>query len=788
MLFLVFLILGLAAADGSSADALRRTPHARTLARYNGGSRHAPRFSIERLVPHSISFAAAATRIAFLHRRWLVARCRARRRAGPSLTLLSRDGRRAAADRAGRRPGVRRARRSRRRLPADGPRGIARRDHRDLQRQNDCPDAGPGAGLGAGRLVSLPAPPTRSGRRWLVPVEFISRALALDLRRAARSAQAVAAAGRRRPARAARHGPLRPLGAVGAADDRRDAARDQHRHAGGDRLTIKFDADALDVAEPAAAAAAGAAEPRSGASASSTPTTLGDRSRAALRRLQGRRASRSTRRCGWSIDLRRRADRRRAGAAAPPPPRRRRRPNCRRRSAQPASAIRTIAIDPGHGGEDEGVKGAGGTKEKDSTLAVARRVKARDRSAARHPRAADARRRPQRADRRADGDREQQQGRSVHQPARQRVAAAERPPARRSSIAAFDDERPRRRARRRRRAGARPSAAARATSSSCRGIWRRRATSISRRRSPTMLEQQLRDACRSSAQPDRPRAAARARIGEHAGGADRDGLPDEPGPGKAARRRRVPERASCRRSVDAVVRFRDTLAARRRRDDAGAASPIAGGVAVVAVVARLAAVRRRCRAGTAGATTPAAAAAARRRAPAPPGRKIKARLFYVADDGTRLTQRRARRRVRRGRRSSRRARSSPRRSRRSPSRWCRRFRRARRCARCSSPRAARPTSISAARSSRRTPAARSTRLLTVYTIVNALTANLPAVTVGAAARRRQGSRHARRPRRPAAARSRRISALGTMRLSELHAIRPTTRQPAPRHHASRRTT
>ena len=30
-----------------------------------------------------------------------------------------------------------------------------------------------------GRLVSLPAPPSRNGRRWLVPVEFISRALSL---------------------------------------------------------------------------------------------------------------------------------------------------------------------------------------------------------------------------------------------------------------------------------------------------------------------------------------------------------------------------------------------------------------------------------------------------------------------------------------------------------------------------------------------------------------------------------------------------------------------------------
>jgi N-acetylmuramoyl-L-alanine amidase len=39
-------------------------------------------------------------------------------------------------------------------------------------------------------------------------------------------------------------------------------------------------------------------------------------------------------------------------------------------------AVRTIVIDPGHGGDDIGVKGAGGALEKDVTLAVARRVKA----------------------------------------------------------------------------------------------------------------------------------------------------------------------------------------------------------------------------------------------------------------------------------------------------------------------------------------------------------------------------------------------------------------------------
>ena len=37
----------------------------------------------------------------------------------------------------------------------------------------------------------------------------------------------------------------------------------------------------------------------------------------------------------------------------------------------------TIAIDPGHGGEDPGARGRGGTSEKNVTLAIARKVKAK---------------------------------------------------------------------------------------------------------------------------------------------------------------------------------------------------------------------------------------------------------------------------------------------------------------------------------------------------------------------------------------------------------------------------
>jgi N-acetylmuramoyl-L-alanine amidase len=41
----------------------------------------------------------------------------------------------------------------------------------------------------------------------------------------------------------------------------------------------------------------------------------------------------------------------------------------------PAGGIRTIVVDPGHGGAEEGARGPDGTLEKDVTLSVARRLK-----------------------------------------------------------------------------------------------------------------------------------------------------------------------------------------------------------------------------------------------------------------------------------------------------------------------------------------------------------------------------------------------------------------------------
>ncbi|MGH8712048.1 MAG: N-acetylmuramoyl-L-alanine amidase, partial [Burkholderiales bacterium] len=48
-----------------------------------------------------------------------------------------------------------------------------------------------------------------------------------------------------------------------------------------------------------------------------------------------------------------------------------------KKAKQEVARLITIAIDPGHGGEDPGARGRGGTSEKNVTLAIARKVKAK---------------------------------------------------------------------------------------------------------------------------------------------------------------------------------------------------------------------------------------------------------------------------------------------------------------------------------------------------------------------------------------------------------------------------
>lgn len=224
----------------------------------------------------------------------------------------------------------------------------------------------------AGRLVSLPAAPTRAGRRWLVPVEFIARALALvyDARLDLRKPSHLLVVGDLRVPRITVRYEPQPTGGRLTVDASPRAVINVSQE--GERLTFRVDADGLDVAPlplapPALIQGIRVVEP------TTIAVDLGPRFgtfRAAAQPLDS--AMREI------VDI--------VAAALPTEPA----PPGPPSGAAPGSAppaelppnlgqsapgLRTIVIDPGHGGEDAGVQTADGLKEKDLALTVARRVK-----------------------------------------------------------------------------------------------------------------------------------------------------------------------------------------------------------------------------------------------------------------------------------------------------------------------------------------------------------------------------------------------------------------------------
>ena len=232
----------------------------------------------------------------------------------------------------------------------------------------------------AGRLVSLPAPAARAGRRWLVPVEFIDRALALiyDTRLEVRKASHLVIAGDFRvPRVTVRYDLVAPGGRLTIDATPRAAATVTEDS---NRLLIKFDADALDIDSPPLASSGGQGQ----LSPQSLVVNVRQMDATTLGVDLGPRAA-GFRATTLPVDTTMRlaidvtetpseaasAAPAVAGAAVPPDL-----PHLPPSLEPPAFAIQTIAIDPGHGGTDEGVKGPGGTKEKALTLAIARRIKA----------------------------------------------------------------------------------------------------------------------------------------------------------------------------------------------------------------------------------------------------------------------------------------------------------------------------------------------------------------------------------------------------------------------------
>jgi N-acetylmuramoyl-L-alanine amidase len=225
----------------------------------------------------------------------------------------------------------------------------------------------------AGRLVSLPAPALRRDNRWLVPAEFLPRALSivLDTR-----------LDWRRPTRLLIVGDLRvprvvtriEAGAASASLTLEISPVTPARvSAEAGRLVVQFDADALDLlvppvpqqpfittvalAETGTAVAIGTG-PRYGAYRSSSSQPDASSSRLTIELLPS------------ATDL--------AGAAPPataPPPVAPPPVDLRANLPSLPAGVRTVVIDPGHGGEELGAQGPRGTLEKEITLAVSRRLR-----------------------------------------------------------------------------------------------------------------------------------------------------------------------------------------------------------------------------------------------------------------------------------------------------------------------------------------------------------------------------------------------------------------------------
>jgi N-acetylmuramoyl-L-alanine amidase len=216
----------------------------------------------------------------------------------------------------------------------------------------------------AGRLISLPAAPVRSGNRWLVPLDFVSRALApiydsrLDLRRAS---HLLVVGDLRVPRVIVRHEALGTSARV--TFDITPASTTSVSQQGNQRLLVRLDADALDLAVPSFQSI-GFVQAIHATDATNIAIDLGPRFSSFRATTQP--SDNGTR---LTVDI--------VGAQtenAPAQPA----PTPSPAETQPAtsgSAIRTIAIDAGHGGDDIGARGANGTLEKDVTLAVARRLK-----------------------------------------------------------------------------------------------------------------------------------------------------------------------------------------------------------------------------------------------------------------------------------------------------------------------------------------------------------------------------------------------------------------------------
>lgn len=218
------------------------------------------------------------------------------------------------------------------------------------------------ASIGPGRIVSLPAPVERDGDTWFVPVDFLRLAVgpALDtpiqVRRASRRVIVGDVALPQVTTHFERQGPAGRL----IIDIQPGTPHQISRQ--GNRVTVQFDAAAVDVVP------ADNLDPEFVSSVAVDGTALQVDLGPAVASYRAEDRSPTQ----LHLEL----------LAAGPPPGPEPEPTAATPDPGPPPVVemgtpgmRTIVIDPGHGGDDSGVIGQGGTTEKEYVLTFARRLK-----------------------------------------------------------------------------------------------------------------------------------------------------------------------------------------------------------------------------------------------------------------------------------------------------------------------------------------------------------------------------------------------------------------------------
>jgi N-acetylmuramoyl-L-alanine amidase len=203
---------------------------------------------------------------------------------------------------------------------------------------------------------------TRDRGTWLVPVDILSRLIgpALNLHIDVRRASHLIAVGSASVAAITTR--IDRVGSAARVTVDTEASIGHRVTRDGNRVVVQFDASAIDASTVAGSAPEFVASTR--VDGSSFVIELGPATQTVRTTSDGGRLI---------LDL--------APASAPstastPAPSRQPPAQVVAPDLQASTGIRTVILDPGHGGDDIGVKGPGGTLEKDVTLQLARRIKA----------------------------------------------------------------------------------------------------------------------------------------------------------------------------------------------------------------------------------------------------------------------------------------------------------------------------------------------------------------------------------------------------------------------------